>query len=107
MHPEMVSLHTLASRIRQADPAAAVGLCRQLEPMMNLAVAQAIRTGSESSPLQRMIQRELRRAGLLPGAPAESSLVRQISKRITAQMVWQEDGSTPACWTSADTVRLA
>jgi hypothetical protein len=96
------ALTMLASQVRGGDRAAAASLCLELEPRMTRVVQQVLRTGSDRSPLDRQIQRELGRPGVPHDPPR---LVAEVARRICAQVVARLQHGRGAPGILKDTVR--
>jgi hypothetical protein len=100
-------LTLLAARARGGDRTALVGLREQLEPRMTRAVQQVMRTGSDTSPLDRRILREL--AGSVRPCPSgkppdRAVLVGQVAQRLCAAVIARLQ-RRPSATAMKDTVR--
>jgi hypothetical protein len=100
-------LTQLAARVRGGDRSALAGLRKQLEPRMAQAVWQVMRTGSDTSALDRRILREL--AGSVHAYPPQAvpdraALVGQVARRLCAAVITRLQRATPAA-AMKDTVR--
>ncbi len=101
------ALATLAARVRGGDTGALTGLRQELEPRLTFVVRQVLRTGSDGSPLDRRILREVARtagSGRPPAARDRESLVAQVTRRLCALVIAGLRRSQPAADPFKDTV---
>ena len=101
-------LTSLAARVHGGDTTAVAGLREQLESRMTRAVQQVMRTGSDTSPLDRRILREL--AGAVRPSPAGSrpdrtQLSAQVARRLCAAVIAKLQRGGPTAPMMKDTVR--
>ncbi|MCI0464579.1 MAG: hypothetical protein L0Z62_47215 [Gemmataceae bacterium] len=77
---------TLATQVRCGDREAVTELREELMPRLTPVVRQVLRTGSDSSPLDRRILRELARARRADG-PHGRRLVGRVVRRLCALVI--------------------
>src|SRR5262245_6606368 len=98
-------LAVLAAQVRRGDAGAVCGLRDELEPRLARAVRQVLRTGSDTSPLDRRILKELSGAPRPGDRRGRRQLACRVARRLCAQVIAGLQRDAPAAEALKDTVR--